>query len=157
MEGGDGLCVSSMGVCVCVSFSYTPTLINFISLHLGSPTNGNIPQAYILLGGYPPFYSETNDNDELFEKICKAKYTFDPEWWDPVSPQAKDFIKKLLVVNQDKRLTATQAMRHEWFLAADHELAEKNLEKSLAQFKTWNAKRKFKGAVKAVSARKKLS
>ena len=108
------MCVSSMGVCVCVSFSYTPTLINFISLHLGSPTNRNIPQAYILLGGYPPFYSETNDNDELFEKICKAKYTFDPEWWDPVSPQAKDFIKKLLVVNQDKRLTASQAMRHEW-------------------------------------------
>lgn len=112
--------------------------------------------AYILLGGYPPFYSETNDNDELFRKISDADYKFDPEWWRPISPNAKDLIRKLLVVDQNTRLTAAQALRHEWFLAADHELAEASLEKSLEQFKSWNARRKFKGAVKAVMLAGKL-
>lgn len=112
--------------------------------------------AYILLGGYPPFYTDSGSNDELFSKILKAEYTFDPEWWDPVSPGAKDLISKMLVVDQDKRLTPKQCLRHEWFLSDDNELLEKVLAKSLEGIKSWNAKRKFKGAVKAVILTNKL-
>ena len=50
-----------------------------------------------------------NDNDELFRKISEADYKFDPEWWAPISPLARDLISKLLIVDQDKRLTASRA------------------------------------------------
>lgn len=108
---------------------------------------------YILLGGYPPFYSLNNDQQELFEGIVNARYEFHEEWWSPISDQAKDLIAKMLVVDPDKRLTPLQAFRHEWFLKDDTTLMNHHLEKSLGQLKAWNAKRKFKGAVKAVRMR----
>ena len=37
-----------------------------------------------------------------------AEYTFDEEYWSLVSEEAKDLIRKLLVVDPDKRLTADQ-------------------------------------------------
>jgi len=68
---------------------------------------------YILLCGYPPFYS---DNDaELFESIMQAKYTFHSPYWDHISEEAKNLIKCLLVPNPEKRLTADQAVASPWF------------------------------------------
>ena len=52
---------------------------------------------FILLSGTPPFYEE--DNFALFEQIKKCRYEFDPEIWDLVSDEAKDFIKKILVAD----------------------------------------------------------
>jgi len=68
---------------------------------------------YILLCGYPPFYS---DNDaELFESIMQAKYQFHSPYWDHISEEAKNLIKSLLVPNPEKRLTAEQALASPWF------------------------------------------
>lgn len=112
---------------------------------------------YILLGGYPPFYSLNGDQQELFEAIVHARYEFHDEWWAPITPQAKDLIAKMLVTDPDQRLTPLQAFRHEWFLNDDTTLMNHHLEKSLAQMKSWNAKRKFKGAVKAVILTNRLA
>jgi calcium/calmodulin-dependent protein kinase I len=68
---------------------------------------------YILLCGYPPFYNE-NDG-RLFDSIMAGQYEFHSPYWDNISSQAKDLIKKLLVVNPKQRLNATQALEHEWF------------------------------------------
>jgi len=68
---------------------------------------------YILLCGYPPFYNE-NDG-RLFDSIMAGQYEFHSPYWDNISGQAKDLIKKLLVVNPKQRLTAKQALEHEWF------------------------------------------
>ena len=35
--------------------------------------------------------------------------------WEHVGFQAKDFIKKLLVLHEEERMTAVQALKHEWF------------------------------------------
>jgi len=67
---------------------------------------------YILLCGFPPFYNE--DLPKLFEQIMKADYDFPPEYWNHVSKDAKDFIKKLLVVDPSKRLSSQQALSHPW-------------------------------------------
>lgn len=44
----------------------------------------------------------------------KAEFDFPSPYWDPVSQLGKDFIKKLLVVDPKKRLTAEQALEDSW-------------------------------------------
>jgi len=68
---------------------------------------------YILLCGYPPFYSE--NEPELFESIMQANYSFHSPYWDHISEEAKDLINHLLVVDPTERLTATEAIHHPWF------------------------------------------
>jgi len=67
---------------------------------------------YVLLCGYPPFYSEVQA--DLFDQIIKGEYTFPDEEWSTISSEAKDFIRKLLVVNPSERMTASQSLEHEW-------------------------------------------
>jgi len=67
---------------------------------------------YILLCGFPPFYSESVP--EVFEQILKAEYDYPEEYWEDISPEAKDFINHLLIVDVTKRLTAEQALDHAW-------------------------------------------
>jgi calcium/calmodulin-dependent protein kinase I len=109
---------------------------------------------YILLGGYPPFI-EQNQRD-LFRKIRKGQYEFHEEYWGGVSRDAKDMITGLLNVNCDKRLTAEGALADKWIMGSDAKLEAQDLGVNLEQFKKFNAKRKFKGAVKAVIASNKI-
>merc|ERR1712216_368114 len=63
---------------------------------------------YILLCGFPPFYA---DNDSrLFDKIKKGEYEFLRPYWDPISDQAKGFIRKMLQVNPKKRMDCDAAL-----------------------------------------------
>jgi len=67
---------------------------------------------YILLCGFPPFYNEKLQL--LFEQIMRADYDFPEDYWSEVSNDAKDFIKKLLVVDPKKRMTGKEALKHPW-------------------------------------------
>jgi calcium/calmodulin-dependent protein kinase I len=73
---------------------------------------------YILLCGFPPFYGDTVP--EIFEQIMEANFDYPEEYWGTVSKEAKDFINKLLVVDSDKRLTASDALRHPWLSGGAH-------------------------------------
>jgi serine/threonine protein kinase len=59
---------------------------------------------FLMLSGTPPFYHP--DHLELFEIIKRGEYNFDALTWRHISGEAKDFIKGLLVVDPNKRLTA---------------------------------------------------
>jgi len=65
---------------------------------------------YILLCGYPPFYDQ--NNVELYKQILACRYEFEKPWWDNISEDAKEFIRKLLVLDPAKRYTAKQAVMH---------------------------------------------
>jgi calcium/calmodulin-dependent protein kinase I len=110
---------------------------------------------YILLGGYPPFIEQ--NQRELFRKIRKGQYEFHDEYWGQVSAEAKTMISKLLTVNPSQRYDAPGSMSNEWICADDKKLEAKTLVATLDQFKKFNAKRKFKAAVKTVVAANKLS
>jgi len=67
---------------------------------------------YILLCGFPPFYGNTDQ--QIFEKILKAEYDFPSPDWDPISNEAKDFIRKILIHDPAKRPTAAEALESVW-------------------------------------------
>lgn len=111
---------------------------------------------YILLGGYPPFIEQ--NQRELFRKIRKADYTFHDEYWSQVSTEAKDMIRSLLTVKPSVRKTADEILESDkWMNAGADKLAEQDLGINLAEFKKFNAKRKFKAAVKTIMATQKLT
>mmetsp|Transcript_906 Transcript_906/g.1241 ORF Transcript_906/g.1241 Transcript_906/m.1241 type:complete len:348 (-) Transcript_906:134-1177(-) len=110
---------------------------------------------YILLGGYPPFI-EQNQRD-LFRKIRKGQYEFHEEYWGQVSDEAKSLISSLLTVSPNRRLSADESLTNVWIGIDASTLAGKDLGKNLEEFKRFNAKRRFKGAVKTVMAVNKMS
>lgn len=68
---------------------------------------------YILLSGAPPFWAETVQG--IFEEITKgepASFAADP--WPSISEGAKDLIRKMLSLNPEQRITASEALRHPW-------------------------------------------
>ncbi len=102
---------------------------------------------YILLAGFPPFHDA--DMSSLFKKIMKGQYTMPSPYWDSVSEDGKDLIRKILVVDPKQRLTAEQIMEHPWMKA---DLPEKNLDSTIIELKKYNARRKFRAGVMAVMA-----
>ncbi|BFZ02148.1 hypothetical protein BsWGS_05187 [Bradybaena similaris] len=104
--------------------------------------------AYILLCGYEPFYDE--NEMAMFKKILKGEYTFESPWWDDVSDNAKDLVRKLLVVDPKKRLTAGAALKHVWVTGMANKRTHK--EGTVEKIKEFNARRKLKLATDAVMA-----
>lgn len=75
--------------------------------------------AYILLCGSRPFWARTESG--IFRAVLKADPSFDEAPWPSLSPEATDFVKRLLNKDYRKRLTAVQALSHPW-LANYHDL-----------------------------------
>ncbi|PIC37042.1 hypothetical protein B9Z55_015819 [Caenorhabditis nigoni] len=71
---------------------------------------------YILLCGYPPFYSQHGQpmSPGMKAKIKSGQYTFPSPEWDCVSEAAKDLIRKLLRTEPTERITIEQTMEHKW-------------------------------------------
>ena len=68
---------------------------------------------YTLVSGYLPF--QGTNSHEVFRKIKEADFHFNHVEFKEVSAECKDLITRLLVVNQKKRLSGQQALKHQWF------------------------------------------
>jgi len=105
---------------------------------------------FILLGGYAPFF---DDNEtELFNKIKRCEYRFDSPFWDHISEEAKDLIRRMLTLNPNDRPTANDLLHHAWMVHDDETLRGRDITASLVEFRKMQARRRFKGAVHTVSA-----
>ena len=67
---------------------------------------------YVLLSGLSPFMGDSDV--ETFANITGLNYDFDDEAFEHISEDAKDFIHKLLVKDQRKRLKALECLKHPW-------------------------------------------
>ncbi|GAB5359095.1 hypothetical protein AAMO2058_000515000 [Amorphochlora amoebiformis] len=67
---------------------------------------------FVVLSGRPPFYAP--NQKDLFKCIVRAEFRFPERDWKHISPAAKDAIRKLLVKDPAKRLTAQQLLQHPW-------------------------------------------
>ena len=74
---------------------------------------------YFLLSGRPPFFALFED--DIFKKITTGKFNFKGDEWETTSPQVKDLIAKMLVVDINKRITLPAVMQHEWFTMSDRQ------------------------------------
>jgi len=98
---------------------------------------------YVLLCGYPPFYATSQP--ALFEKIIKANYDFPPAEWDYISDKAKDFIRSLLVLNPQKRLTAEECLLHPFLAGGGAGTQPLNIDQSMAEYNARRKKEKTQG------------
>jgi len=82
---------------------------------------------YILLCGFPPFFDDGENMGQLFEQIMCGEFEFPDPYWTDIEEDAKDLIRKLLVVDPAKRYTAEQTLAHSWLTKKDQEKEKKLL------------------------------
>ncbi|TYH62973.1 hypothetical protein ES332_D07G158000v1 [Gossypium tomentosum] len=73
---------------------------------------------YILLCGSRPFWARTESG--IFRSVLRSDPNFDDMPWPSVSPEAKDFVKRLLNKDYRKRMTSVQALAHPWLRDDSH-------------------------------------
>ncbi|TRY59871.1 hypothetical protein DNTS_035282 [Danionella cerebrum] len=71
---------------------------------------------YILLCGFPPFYSNTGQaiSPGMKRRIRMGQYEFPNPEWAEVSEEAKQLIIQLLKTDPSERMTIEQFMNHPW-------------------------------------------
>ncbi|GMY14395.1 calcium-dependent protein kinase 26-like [Fagus crenata] len=67
---------------------------------------------YILLSGVPPFWAETKQ--EIFNEVLHGDLDFSSDPWPNISESAIDLVRKMLVRDPRKRITAHAVLCHPW-------------------------------------------
>ena len=105
--------------------------------------------AYFLLCGYTPF--DRDSNLEEMQAILVADYSFTPkEYWRSVSQTAREFIQRCLTIDPTKRITAHEALSHEWIAGPESGRGEDDLLPVVK--KNFNARRTLHKAIDTVRA-----
>eukprot|EP01130_Rhizamoeba_saxonica_P003665 TRINITY_DN1527_c0_g1_i2.p1 TRINITY_DN1527_c0_g1~~TRINITY_DN1527_c0_g1_i2.p1 ORF type:complete len:191 (-),score=32.99 TRINITY_DN1527_c0_g1_i2:76-648(-) len=92
--------------------------------------------AYIMLCGFPPFFSNfenaddanmltsapfwfffNKDTQQLRDQIISGNVKFPSTFWGKISPDAKDFVLSMLQVNPEERSSARELLEHRWLSA----------------------------------------
>jgi len=110
---------------------------------------------YILLSGESPF--QGNSDAETLALVTAARWEFDPESFEDITEEAKDFIRGLLQKDKSSRMSCEEALAHPWieFFSRPKQRTTKSLNKG--KMRRFLAKRKWKKAGKAVLALKRMA
>nr|ABE72958.1 calcium dependent protein kinase 3 [Medicago truncatula] len=96
---------------------------------------------YILLSGVPPFWAETEKG--IFDAILEGHIDFESEPWPKISDSAKDLVRKMLIQEPKKRITAAQVLEHPWI--KDGNASDKPIDSAvLSRMKQFRAMNKLK-------------
>ncbi|XP_023220436.1 phosphorylase b kinase gamma catalytic chain, skeletal muscle/heart isoform-like [Centruroides sculpturatus] len=68
---------------------------------------------FTLLVGFPPFWHRKQM--VMLRNIMEGKYEFFSPEWDDITESPKDLIRKFLIVDPKQRITATEALQHDFF------------------------------------------
>ena len=78
--------------------------------------------AYMALSTSKPFYSK--HRRKMIDQIMRGSVSYDKPGFKKISKDAKDFCKKLLVVDPKERMDAAKALRHPWITKREQLLDE---------------------------------
>ncbi|CAI0402314.1 unnamed protein product [Linum tenue] len=107
---------------------------------------------YILLSGVPPFWAETED--EIFQEVLHGELDFTSDPWPHISDSAKEIVRKMLVRDPKKRITAHEVLCHPW-VRVDGVAPNKPLDSAvLTRLKQFSAMNKLKKMALRVIAEK---
>ncbi|CAK8544175.1 unnamed protein product [Lathyrus sativus] len=97
---------------------------------------------YLLLCGTAPFYGELEQ--EIFHEVLHGELDFSSDPWPSISESAKDLVKKMLVRDPSKRITAHEVLCHPW-IQVDGVAPDKPLDSAvLSRLKQFSAMNKLK-------------
>uniref|UniRef100_A0A5B6YK86 non-specific serine/threonine protein kinase n=1 Tax=Davidia involucrata TaxID=16924 RepID=A0A5B6YK86_DAVIN len=97
---------------------------------------------YILLSGVPPFWAETEQG--IFEQVLHGDLDFSSDPWPSISDSAKDLVRRMLVRDPKKRLTAHEVLCHPW-VQVDGVAPDKPVDSAvLSRMKQFSAMNKLK-------------
>uniref|UniRef100_A0A7N0TPN1 non-specific serine/threonine protein kinase n=1 Tax=Kalanchoe fedtschenkoi TaxID=63787 RepID=A0A7N0TPN1_KALFE len=97
---------------------------------------------YILLSGVPPFWAESEQG--IFEEVLHGKLDFSSDPWPSISESAKDLVRRMLVRDPKRRLTAYEVLCHPW-IQVDGIAPDKPLDSAvLSRLKQFSAMNKLK-------------
>ncbi|XP_074585527.1 calcium-dependent protein kinase 17-like [Curcuma longa] len=97
---------------------------------------------YILLSGVPPFWHETEQG--IFEQVLRGELDLTTPPWPSISDSAKDLVRRMLVRDPKRRLTAHEALCHPW-VCVDGIAPSKPLDSAvLTRLKQFSAMNKLK-------------
>ncbi|XP_023541795.1 calcium-dependent protein kinase 1-like [Cucurbita pepo subsp. pepo] len=105
---------------------------------------------YILLSGVPPFWAETEQG--IFEEVLHGDLDFSSDPWPSISDSAKDLVRRMLIRDPRKRLTAYEVLCHPW-VQVDGVAPDKPLDSAvLTRLKQFSAMNKLKKmAIKVIA------
>ena len=70
---------------------------------------------YVMLTGRPVFSGAGCDQAEILKANTECKVEFPDRYWKNISQEARDLVEKMLIRDQDERITAKEALLHPWF------------------------------------------
>lgn len=109
---------------------------------------------FIMLVGYPPF--DDNDLVQLVKKIKYRPVKFDGSEWMLISKEGKQFLSNLLDKDSSNRMTAQQALEHDW-LRDNCQAATKNvLMVAQSNIKSFVNRKRWKAAIQGVKAMNRI-
>ena len=101
---------------------------------------------FLMLSGTLPFNGK--NNKAILKAVVDGNYEFKLSKWSRVSYEAKDLISKMLIYDPDERISASEALEHEWFkMFENEELESISLKSAFVGLKKFKAKQKMQQAV----------
>jgi calcium/calmodulin-dependent protein kinase I len=110
---------------------------------------------FLIIGGYAPF--DEPDMSVQYRRIQEGDYEFIEEYWSHASENAKEFVRKLLLVDPSERMNVTESRKHTWITTSGSRMPNKIGAASFRKLKTFNMKRKLKAATNIVIASNRMS
>lgn len=96
----------------------------------------------LLVGCYP---CESGASGALKKAVLTQQIDFESKKWAGISSEAKDLCKKLLTRDADKRITASEALKHPWFKSTKSrvEFNAEYVQKTFINLITFAKKKRF--------------
>jgi calcium-dependent protein kinase len=100
---------------------------------------------YLLLCGSPPF--KGNSDPEIISHIKNSEPSYAEPAWKHVSDEARSLVERLLDRDVGRRISAVEALEHEFLLRPHDQLSSSQVKTALKNLKHFSASQKLQHAV----------
>ncbi|XP_077101423.1 myosin light chain kinase, smooth muscle-like isoform X1 [Siphateles boraxobius] len=132
-----------------------PEVINYEPVDLATDLWSIGVICYILLSGESPF--QGNSDAETLALVTAAQWEFDPESFDDITDEAKDFISGLLMKDTRTRLSCEKALAHPWIALFDDSNSRSTKTLNKDKMRRFLVQQKWKKTGKAMLALKRMA